>query len=462
METLELETWKTTKWEPSNEKWKYHIEAVNELTRQFQKKKIEIVRLQPYSNPQEWDEPPVIPRIDDGGIVFEASRYVGRFAFKNVEIKINPHFGENTLNLLLSAAANVYLPPAEASMTSSKENRDFWLLLVVVWKAMLRRAILDFPTPRSFVEERKNIRNYRGRLDIRPHIRLNWADASRFYCRYSKLSADNTINRTILHILRLLKSLSFYHDTVELIEYESRLLSMGVNADDITVSDIDKIKYNRMNEIYKPVMQVSKLIMEKYGSRFTRGEMHEGASFFIDMTELWETYLLRVLRKYLSPKGYRVLSPNAMAPIYLLENEMRSIRPDMLIYDNNRPLLIIDAKYKDYKELGKTARNDYNTCVSREDLYQLVTYLHHYASSEHLCGKRLTGIFSAPVLANSDKLYSFNENRLHSLGLINLNLAGIEDVIEKDGYSEGLKELHKREKTYADRIMKILDPLSDS
>ena len=169
---------------------------------------------------------------------------------------------------------------------------------------------------------------------------------------------------------------------------------------------------------------------------------------------------MRVLRQYLSPKGYKVVSPNSMAPIYLLENGMRSIRPDILIYEHDRPLLIIDAKYKNYTELGKSAGNKAH--VSREDLYQLVAYIHYYASTDYLRNRKLAAIFSAPVLDKSEKLYDFNENRLHSLGLINLNLDGIDDIIKKNGYPEGLKELRKREKAYGDRILRILTTVSGS
>ena len=135
-----------------------------------------------------------------------------------------------------------------------------------------------------------------------------------------------------------------------------------------------------MNVVYKPVMEFSKAIISRHlAESLPNSQKMAETAFFVDMAELWEMFLLRVLQKKLDD-DYNVYSPNLSAGAFLLEDENRAIRPDIIIEKDNRAVMIIDAKYKRYKTLGRTSKDPY--AVSREDLYQMTTYLYHYGEDD--------------------------------------------------------------------------------
>lgn len=197
-----------------------------------------------------------------------------------------------------------------------------------------------------------------------------------------------------------------------------------------------------MNYAYFPVMQLSKVILSNKNAESYSAGKKADVSYFIDIAELWEMYLLKLLQRKL-PDRYRVYSLNAQKGECLLEKSAREIRPDIIIEKDNRVVMIIDAKYKWYSEFGNTAKLG----VSREDLYQMVTYLYHYGQE----GMPITGIFTSPAhMLNHYKhdVYSFKNNPNHLIGLLNLD-------VERCG--ENIVELHKEEDEYVSNIEDILE-----
>ena len=106
--------------------------------------------------------------------------------------------------------------------------------------------------------------------------------------------------------------------------------------------------------------------------------------------------------------------------------------------------MIIDAKYKDYSQFGNSAVSG----VSREDLYQMTTYLHHYGIE----GQNIIGLFTSPVSCKDDDIHMYSHKKNYSIGLVNLDIVNADDNIE---------ELHRRETVYLDKIAKILNSLHE-
>ena len=102
--------------------------------------------------------------------------------------------------------------------------------------------------------------------------------------------------------------------------------------------------------------------------------------------------------------------------------------------------MIIDAKYKNYYCFGKTS--EYG--VSRNDLYQMSTYLYHYGKHD----ESIIGIFTAPVEGIKNDIHTYSENRKHRIGLVNLNIA----VADDDTY-----RIHLIEEEYINTILSLLN-----
>lgn len=253
---------------------------------------------------------------------------------------------------------------------------------------------------------------------------------------------DNTINRAVRHAYRVLRDKGLSGILADMSAFDQRLESFGVKDVVSNTKDLDNIRFTRMNAVYQPVINLCKTIINNDASSFEGGEK-KNVSYMIDVAELWELYLLRLLQRNLPP-DYYVYSPNAIAGDYLLEGEMRTIRPDILIEKDGKIVLIIDAKYKRYSQIGKTGT--YLVNVQRDDLYQMNTYLYHYGR-----GRRVAGIFTSPVEESDSELHRYANNPEHRIGVVNLNI---------DSCGNDVDKIHVAEDSYVKRILSILGELS--
>lgn len=422
------------------------IRAVDELNNQFANDSIDIVSLQNY-NPRSHFETPITYEIKSyknlhnhlviDCCVFTASHYIGRFTNGEVSIAISPRFGNKIFNYLISYATNLYLPMGQSDIETGINSNSYWLI-GLLWKSMLNKALTMGQIPKEYQTFTNNQKSYRGRLSINKHIHANICNASKFYCTYKKLSMDNVINNTIRCAYKTLKSKGLSSLLSEFEEYDKRLESLGVSST-INPSLLSTIRYTRMTAPYQPVINISKTILANKSAESSEKSNNLACSYFIDMSEIWEMYLLKVLQRNL-PKRYTIYSPNSTTGIFLLENNMRELRPDIIIELNGRVLVIIDAKYKDYHLFGKTATDG----VQREDLYQMSTYLYHYGTSN----KAIAGIFTSPVYCQKEDVYCMKHNDLHYIGLINLNIedkeTSIDTHIEEISYVKRIEGILKR------------------
>lgn len=422
------------------------LAAIEEINKQVDEQKITALPLTNRIHNGCLDEYPIwhAQVVENGEVVTKlyTSHYIGFCSVKGVDIVIKPRFG--LFSYLISYACNIYVPNAESSVTSNNSSNNYWLI-ALLWKAVLQRAIAMGQIPKEYKTENKNLRYYKGKLDIAKQIRVNLTDASRFYCSYRKLTSDNTINRAIRYAYKILCDKKMGSVVNDIREYDDKLAMFGVSNSPVDISDIENIKYTRMTEIYRPVMQFCKaIIQQNLSESSTHAQNMTSIAYFIDMAELWEMYLLRKLE--VNFPDYEVYSPNLKEREFLMEDKYREVRPDLVIADKNtgNPRIILDAKYKYYTSLGDYSRK---STVSREDLYQMTTYLHRFMKD----GKGY-GIFVSPV--NQEK-----ENDVHkivgceqSIGLVNLNLYGLLD----DKQTNDAKEIENREEIFINKIKSLL------
>ena len=363
-------------------------------------------------------------------------------------LSIVPRFGQErgVFNRLLAHAYGIHLPTraAAAGTTQTVGSRD--VLLTLLWKAALERAMTRCQIPRQYERREANLRYFRGRLKMAEHIRLNVADASRFYCSYRQLTMDTTINRAVRYAYRLLKPEPFARVLAGLAEYDAKLAAFGVKDDEVSTDDFEAIRYTRLNAAYRPVIQLCRAVIQRQRAENAHAGAPNSFSFFIDLAELWEAYLLAVLRRHL--KGYEVHSPNQTGGEHLVESG-RSIRPDLIITRDGVAVAVVDAKYKYYGHLGSSA--GVPRAVSRDDLYQMATYMYHHAPED---GPFL-GLFVSPVPGEEQgHVHHLSKRARHQLGVLNLDLSRWDDDPAR---SFDPRELAESETQFATTVQSLLD-----
>ena len=439
--------------------------AIDALQRQFETGEIKVLPLRHSVTTNNLNDSPVWCRTKYAEretkitISFYTSHYIGNCTINDVSIAIHPRFGDKLLNYFLGEACNIYLPKGNASYAEGNIGNAYWLV-GLLWKAMLERALTSGQIPKEYKTETKNIKTYRGHLNVQKHIKANLVNQSRFFCTYRKLTMDNTINQTIRYAFSILKEKGLGVVLSDLASYDNKLASFGVTCPEIESYQIDRIKYTKMNFVYKPVMDFSKAIISRHlAESLPNSQKMAETAFFVDMAELWEMFLLRILQKKLDD-DYIVYSPNLSAGAFLLENESRAIRPDIIIEKNNRVVMILDAKYKRYQTLGGSSKDLY--AVSRDDLYQMTTYLYHYGKDN----QPIYGLFVAP--ANYDEganaqdiqqesnfanveIKKLEHNSLHKIGLVNVEIEKISNQAQ----------LEKLEESFAGKINEMLKKIQE-
>jgi len=307
-------------------------------------------------------------------------------------------------------------PDANIGSQASRDSAEW--ILTLLWRSVFNQALRRFHIPKEYRAKRTNDRFFKGRLDVHRQIRENIADQSKFCCVHAPLTIDTTINQTIRYVFRLLARNRAYAVLLnDIAGYDERLASFGVKARDVRSEEVDRIRYTRMSEGYRPLMQVGKAIIRRFGASTSAASPGE-TSFFIDIAEIWENYLQAILTRHLPPI-YRVINPNETGGQWLVTGQRREIRPDLIIVNEEGvPVAILDAKFKRYTSIGKFARDG----VSREDLYQMVTYLYHYGEGD----VPLLGLFISPGGEKGD-WHPLENRRNHAIGVLNFDLGKWDD-----------------------------------
>jgi 5-methylcytosine-specific restriction endonuclease McrBC regulatory subunit McrC len=380
--------------------------------------------------------------------VFNVSHYIGTYSTKIagehgndvVTIKIEPRWGKRILQYLLQYTTGIYMPPDAASGIQAAPHSAEWIL-VLLWRSLFNQALRRFHIPKEYQIKRTNDRFFKGRLDVPRQIHENIADQSKFCCVHAPLTLDTTINRTIRYIYRLLaRRLDYGVLLKDIATYDERLAAFGVKETDVRLAEIDRIRYTRMSEGYRPLMQISRAIIRRFGATASHAVAGE-TSFFIDVAEVWENYLQAILTRHL-PARYRVISPNEIGGQWLVSGERREIRPDLIIERDGIPAAIVDAKFKRYRAIGKFEKDG----ISREDLYQMATYLYHYGERDF----PLLGLFISPEKGAGD-LQPLENRQNHAIGVLNFDLAHWDDG------SFDINAIKAYEGEFADTLERLLE-----
>ncbi|XRO77858.1 McrC family protein [Methanocaldococcus sp. 10A] len=146
----------------------------------------------------------------------------------------------------------------------------------------------------------------------------------------------------------------------------------------ITQKDFDKIHFNRMNERFKHYVEMSKLFIQNSSINLNTKDL-DTFSLIFNMDMLFEEFVGNITRKYkneIFEKG-NIAVHLQNREYYLMKDKygrgIFSLKPDIVIKENNRPILIIDTKYK--KLINDRSKN-YG--ISQSDIYQMFAYLKKY------------------------------------------------------------------------------------
>lgn len=254
---------------------------------------------------------------------------------------------------------------------SRKGQFDFLLFLFPYYlKKALSRGLF-----KTYTFYKKNDMNIRGQIDVARHIKENTPFRGNIACNIRERTADNYLTQLIRHTIEVIRTRSFgTHilscDKVTKNAVEDIVLSTpsykGGERDKIIRENLKLIKHPYFTDyaaLQKLCLEILRRQKVNYGA-----DSKKIYGLLFDVAWLWEEYLAGLLkiRDFKHPQNKK-----GSGWLYMFENKINDtdadknysrIYPDFYKPDE----WVLDAKYKKITD-GK---------ISREDLYQLITYMH--------------------------------------------------------------------------------------
>lgn len=351
----------------------------------------------------------------------------------SLKIKIQPRnlVSESNYKDMMGYLFNVKI----LDKISGGESNDFIVLFYLAFltklKEVLRRGI-----HREYVDYEDNLPYLKERLLIHEHTRYNYVDKSKFYCGYSELSPDNLINKAILKSIFHIKKIKSTAISKHIHQISQAIDLSEITNTNFNLRELDSIRFNRQNNRYKEIVDYCKVILRNSGTSFSSKSDLKYSSFYLDMNDLFESFFVKKLEELFNKennneeeekldsskldlsifeiieiikendeskevKYYSVKSQNKM---WLDESGTFNIIPDVIVYDENDVVVaVLDTKYK---RLNESQRYNYN--ISREDIYQVITYAHKLET------KKAFLVYPKPPQQNIDNMkFEINDIILH-------------------------------------------------
>jgi 5-methylcytosine-specific restriction enzyme subunit McrC len=306
-----------------------------------------------------------------------AGRYVGSLSFEGRSLTIEPRFGLTTLRNWISEAMSVVLTQAPGRL---REDESFIAqLLASVWaQGFIEAAKHGLPALRR--EAAIKGTTIKGRLDVAASLRLIATNSGQVISVRSDRSLDHASSKAIVAAYQVLRRWIGGGDERWLPPRAKELLSQmmavtGARPRVPTKAQLDRIRYTPITAGFAPVAELSRQIANRRGLASDVNASGETKGILLDVAELWEMYVLSVLRKAATPltvlHGTRDKSANKV----LLYSEvsgkgMGTLMPDAILLSGSTVRGVVDAKYKPLHPTASSINGPQSG-----DLYQMTAYL---------------------------------------------------------------------------------------
>lgn len=340
--------------------------------------------------------------------------YVGVLKVGNTVIEILPKadknghkdtWRNNLIGMLQAVGAFNVLAPTNCDLQLQANS-----ILDLYFELFIRE--LEYLLHRGLVKRYRstegNCTALKGSLQFSKNIQKNLVHKERFYVKYSTYDTNHQLHHVLYKALKLLNRLNA---NVNLSSRLSSLILDFPEMKDIAVSEafFSKISYDRKTEIYKPAIDIARLLLLNYHPSLSGGRDDVLALMF-DMNMLWEQFVYVSLRK-----SGRFISVEAQCskPFWKSYNGRRAsyMKPDIVVDKGTNNCIVLDTKWKNLN--GSTP--------SSSDLRQMYAYMMYFKA------RKVALVYPAAADNNLLGEYIIDDENESSI----IELAVVDDGIEK-------------------------------
>jgi 5-methylcytosine-specific restriction enzyme subunit McrC len=314
------------------------------------------------------------------GVWVSAQSWVGVVRFSEFEVRVVPKLAGGNLGVvrMLDYASGVGALRRQAAQRQL-ETKGASLLELVAWlfadacAQIARDGLLS-----DYVTKEDSLHVLRGRLRTLEQATRRFARVDPLEVSFDEFDTDIPENQIISAALATTRSVVRTPIVQRPIRRMHAVWLDACNIEGLDASALlDDVAYNRRTEHYRYAHLLAGLLLRRLAVRdlFTPGGTRSFA-FLIDMNDLFESFVSRLVAEALKPLGIRVHAQRRDRTIVIDDSTGKgysAIVPDLLLEARHGESIVrlpVDAKYKLYD----------NKKLHEPDVYQAFFYAFAYAS----------------------------------------------------------------------------------
>lgn len=390
---------------------------------------------------------------DDDIYLAQTGNYVGKFVWQGLEIDIKSRFSNTFLERMLNFANDIFLD--DVSITGNKIDKDFDISKYIIYYMFVQNLEKAFllGLPKAYKSIEHHEMKLKGKIDINKFIKYDIP----FQGKISSVSREQKEIQEIIDVLykavkiidknnkAFIKNIS--HIKTHLKQYKS---NNYVSNETINKAIKSKALENPIFAPYKKVLEYARFIINGNNIEEKNDGKQETYGFIINVAELFEIYVTKLLRNKFSLDGWSVDSPKL--PLYF-DNKMfyaRNIIPDIVMTKGD-DVMVFDTKYKKMLMRG-TKENIWD--VDRNDFFQINTYMSYYQNQKF--NVKIGGLLYPMDLFQEEKCHSEtwfgNQNTKFIVDGIDLS-----NLEEANNNENKFAPISKREQKFINGIKELLN-----
>ena len=296
-----------------------------------------------------------------------AQHWVGTISLKDLNIEILPKlYGhvstEELRNVLMRMLTISHQGPSVREMPGMVRLQQNSLIEMLIDTFLNQLDVyVKEGLQHSYKKIDKNINTVKGRILFGKQFSRNVLDPTKFWCRFSKFTADNELNQFMKLCLLQMKLVSKDNHNKRHIDY---LLPFFEEITTVTKEKVlaKPVVFNSTNQRAESAYRYGLLFLNNIFSTLSAGNTSISMMLF-DMNDLYELFIYRVSRMIHGNKVLYQKRGNYLLERHSDHKKYIGLRPDITIKKDSGLIDIVDTKWKIPKSFAKES-----------DAYQMNAY----------------------------------------------------------------------------------------
>lgn len=320
-------------------------------------------------------------RIDYDGSI-QIMHYVGFLSRGKTRVQILPKIYEKAgikgedekrestrvlYNLLRVSDYNKVLHLPE-NLKSSLGKIDFLEIFIGIFADRIYKTY-STKMNREYLEIEENSAFIKGKICFQKTMKHNLLRRDLHYVNYQSFEHDNAINNVVKTVA--IRLMQYTRDSENRKNLKKALMFLDdAKQIELSLPLIQSVRFTRLNMEFESVFSMAKMFYMNLQPENFAGE-ESVFSFLIPVNDLYEHYLYKLFSEI---DGYSAKHEDVRSFAATCEGKnILRVKPDILVINNNKIVLVADAKYKN----PCFDKGNYNN-INRDDIYQVFAYAKVY------------------------------------------------------------------------------------